>query len=462
MVKSCLTCRVHQKMNDGVIPKWYKDIGNDSLLPPILNRNDKYSLKNVSKFKKETPDISDISVSVDIDEEEPEKWLFYWASDPQESYTLINDPKTAYNNEDNHGLVKLDKDGEAEIKLNCPQPYKVDKITYPRHVHYTLEKDGKWDKKIRTYVITCELNYKQFTDILNDKSHIVLNALDEKNFKEYHIPETHNLYYKPLGDLNKTRKTSKIKKFIKTIIDDYPKLETLLNDKKLNILDIPIVTYCEKKECNASEKLLEHLIDSGFTNVLEYPGGNVEFKKNKSSKVDSSKDKNDIYDINIKTETLIFEGIKYKHNILNEEVFDQDNNLLGLWNGENIKWKSDDKKNEHKFRVSEKLKGSFDDDDDDGENYQLYKSDNTSEEDEEEEEEDEEEDLKGQKGKLSKQNDKLSELKRILNLDDKKKKVNKSSKKVSSNISVVDKTYISKKRFDEEFRGWGFGFTFYQ
>ena len=121
MVKSCLTCRVHQKMNDGVIPKWYKDIGNDSLLPPILNRNDKYSLKNVSKFKKETPDISDISVSVDIDEEEPEKWLFYWASDPQESYTLINDPKTAYNNEDNHGLVKLDKDGEAEIKLNCPQ-----------------------------------------------------------------------------------------------------------------------------------------------------------------------------------------------------------------------------------------------------------------------------------------------------------------------------------------------------
>jgi len=32
MVKSCLTCRVHQKMNDGVIPKWYKDIGNDSQL----------------------------------------------------------------------------------------------------------------------------------------------------------------------------------------------------------------------------------------------------------------------------------------------------------------------------------------------------------------------------------------------------------------------------------------------
>ena len=49
------------------------------------------------------------SVSVKIDDEEPEKWLFYWASDPQESYTLINDPKTAYNNEDNHGLIKFNK-----------------------------------------------------------------------------------------------------------------------------------------------------------------------------------------------------------------------------------------------------------------------------------------------------------------------------------------------------------------
>ena len=64
----------------------------------------------------------------------------------------------------------------------------------------------------------------------------------------------------------------------------------------------------------------------------------LNLKRVKSSKVDSVKI-NDIYDINIKTETLIFEGIKYKHNILNGEVFDQDDNLLGLWNGENINGK---------------------------------------------------------------------------------------------------------------------------
>ena len=27
------------------------------------------------------------------------------------------------------------------------------------------------------------------------------------------------------------------------------------------------------KKCNASKKLLDHIVDCGFTNVLEYPGG---------------------------------------------------------------------------------------------------------------------------------------------------------------------------------------------
>ena len=124
MVKTCLTCRIHKKMNKGDIPKWYKEIGNDSLLPPILNNNKDFSVDNKKKFKNTSPKITDINVSVEVDDEEPNTWLFYWASDPQESYTLINDPKTAYNNEDNHGLVKTDKDGKATLTFNCPQLYK--------------------------------------------------------------------------------------------------------------------------------------------------------------------------------------------------------------------------------------------------------------------------------------------------------------------------------------------------
>ena len=73
------------------VPKWYKDIGNDSLLPPILNSNTKYKMNNIKKFKNETPKITDIEVKVEIDDEKPNKWLFYWASNPQD-YSFIKDP----------------------------------------------------------------------------------------------------------------------------------------------------------------------------------------------------------------------------------------------------------------------------------------------------------------------------------------------------------------------------------
>ena len=54
MSKSCLTCQIHDKFNKKTVPKWYKDIGNDSLLPPILNTNKNYKMNNIKKFKNET------------------------------------------------------------------------------------------------------------------------------------------------------------------------------------------------------------------------------------------------------------------------------------------------------------------------------------------------------------------------------------------------------------------------
>ena len=43
----CYTCKVSKSMNkaelEKVIPDWYKEIGNYSLLPPMLNNNDKYN-----------------------------------------------------------------------------------------------------------------------------------------------------------------------------------------------------------------------------------------------------------------------------------------------------------------------------------------------------------------------------------------------------------------------------------
>ena len=69
MTKICLTCKVSKSMNkaelEKIIPDWYKEIGNYSLLPPMLNNNDKYNAKKTTLQVKK-PDITDYEVNIDI------------------------------------------------------------------------------------------------------------------------------------------------------------------------------------------------------------------------------------------------------------------------------------------------------------------------------------------------------------------------------------------------------------
>ena len=76
---------------------------------------------------------------------------------------------------------------------------------------------------------------------MKSKNHVVLNALEKDSF---HIPNSFNLHHQSLDDLSlKKEKNSKIKKTIKSVVANYPKLQKLLK-KDLNFEDIPIVTYC--------------------------------------------------------------------------------------------------------------------------------------------------------------------------------------------------------------------------
>ena len=42
-------------------------------------------------------------------------------------------------------------------------------------------------------------------------------------------------------------------------------------------MNIPIITYCAHKDCNASNMLAEVLLKKGFRNIDEYPGGMKEW-----------------------------------------------------------------------------------------------------------------------------------------------------------------------------------------
>ena len=58
---------------------------------------------------------------------------------------------------------------------------------------------------------------------MKNKSHIILNALDEKSFDDYHIPNSFNLFHGSMEKMNKSKRNND-KKFIKNILKHYPDL----------------------------------------------------------------------------------------------------------------------------------------------------------------------------------------------------------------------------------------------
>ena len=71
-------------------------------------------------------------------------------------------------------------------------------------------------------------------------------------------------------------------KFLKTSLKSYPKLHEMVIEKKLNIKDIPIITYCAHSKCDASEKLIHSLYSCGINNVLEWKEGMEGWNKKRS------------------------------------------------------------------------------------------------------------------------------------------------------------------------------------
>ena len=65
---------------------------------------------------------------------------------------------------------------------------------------------------------------------------------------------------------NKYENNKFLKKITKLDKDDK-------KDQKLDDKDVPIVVYCAHSKCDASKKLIKHLINVGYTNVIEYKDG---------------------------------------------------------------------------------------------------------------------------------------------------------------------------------------------
>ena len=280
--KKCLTCK--SKVIDDLesemhkeIPEWYLKDGNYSLLPKVLTCNDKYNA-NKNNLVEETPKITETEIKVPL-EVSKNTWIFYWAADSNKNSTVIKNPQEAYNKNKNRGLLKSDKDGNVELILNTPQPYKVDGITYPRHLHYIpLKKDKTWDTDVKAIVVKSYIDKSRVKSILKSDDHIIIYAL--KGEKDL-IPGSISIPH----DTNEGSNNKK-KFFLSKIKEEINEKQKL---KGIDHLDAPILLYCSSNKCSASDKLFHQLIDAGFSNIVQYPGGLKEWNSDEN---DLSEDEN--------------------------------------------------------------------------------------------------------------------------------------------------------------------------
>ena len=512
--RTCITCTA-KGVNKEEIPIWSKKDGLYSVLPKILNCDDKYNPEK-QDLKEESPEIVGQKIEIPLEIKETEMWVFYWAA---ESGAALDgdkpeDPATSYGSESNRGLTKTDKDGNAVLILNCPKLYRENKQLYPRHVHYTMLTDEDvWSTKIRTLEIMCKLSLKTMKEIVKKKSYLIMNALSKESYDEKKIPNSILCHYESLDNLSKQKKDNIIKQLIKESFSDFPVVKEFV-DSTESIKDTPIIVYCAHEECEASAKLVKHLYDCGYFNVLEFPGGlkewfddddelfgdansDEETVKDEADgdvdddvdDVDDDVDDGDDETIELDTklsddeEEIVIDGIKYIHklNEYNEIMLMEDREVIGHYDGE-ITWISNKEWNKHKKRVKEKggyikeEEGEVEEEeaeeeagDEEGVEEGVEERVEEAEEEVEEEAGDEEE----EKGGIGVDTKQISELKNLLDKMDLSKK-NMSKKMSSKNYDLIDcltkcKPLMSDIMYGGDtiyggslqtnmHRGWGFTF----
>ena len=107
--------------------------------------------------------------------------------------------------------------------------------------------------------------------VIKTQCAIVLNALGPKYYIQDRIPNSYNLPYNLLK--NKELTDKEVILYVRSLLPHYKKLHKAVKDKKLKLMEVPIVVYCYYHKCNASEILMEHLQEMGFKNVREYKLG---------------------------------------------------------------------------------------------------------------------------------------------------------------------------------------------
>lgn len=258
--------------NKNMKPLWLLE---KDYVSEFIHKQNKISVKN--------PENYDTKMEINLAEKFKDKRLLYWAAE-SDSSIIIKDAKEAYGNFTNSGITKVSKDGNAIFRFRCPQVYSTirknerEKHTFFRHLHFVEfeEKNQSWNDQIYTKIVVCKYNYRKTMEIFNSGDCVLINALPCNYYAKDHIPNSYNLPYKDIKKMNHQELLLWFSDIIKL---HYPKIYDLLKKRKIEIYQVPIITYCSNSDCNASEICLEQLMKKGFVNVNEYNGGMKEYRK---------------------------------------------------------------------------------------------------------------------------------------------------------------------------------------
>lgn len=246
----------------------------------VTNFIEKNNNKKIKIYKQKK---TDTTMVLDVGKSRAGLCVLYWAATPASlRQTLIRNAKAAYSNFRNHGIAKVDKQGQAKLCFNCPQAYNTTQAgkkhgeTFYKHVHLCFSNKAcdKWCETVYTKIVLCKHTLAQTMKKQKMGNAVLINALPCEYYQKAHIPNSFNL---PYNKIAKISQKNLLKWFGEVVKINYPKLHKLVQQNKINIYELPIIVYCAHDKCDAGEKAAIALMKKGFVNMSEFPGGMKEY-----------------------------------------------------------------------------------------------------------------------------------------------------------------------------------------
>lgn len=269
ITRKCHRCKKGTKKIVGINNKWE--------LPKLFREiSPNYAIPDCSPdLQEKKPKDANLHDTIDLGVKFANRVIFYFATHPKniEKCDITLHASKAYGDLSNQGLAITNSKGVAKVSVKCPQAYREEGNTYISHIHFIVsnKRRNNWIPKMKTQRVSCNVSHKLLKKTLNKNCAIVLNALATKYYIQDRIPNSYNLPYQLLKNKEVTEK--EVVSFIKSLLPHYPKLAKAVDNKKIKLKNVPIITYCYYHKCNASDILKEKLIEIGFKNVREYKLG---------------------------------------------------------------------------------------------------------------------------------------------------------------------------------------------